>query len=174
MRCVCSPFPPSFCVCYRQSVVFHSASFVLFAEGRHNFSAGEKNRVCYLCTGVCMCATRQACAGVGLCDLIRVCINCVLDQPALTKGWPVIINKLPVPAEIPPGPVSGPPPSPRGLSGQLPAGSAPFCSITANVVVCHLASTLQFYFQVEYVAELKQKGGKKKKASFLQTGALGS
>lgn len=29
---------------------------------------------------VCMCDRRPACAGVGLCDLIRVCNNCALDQ----------------------------------------------------------------------------------------------
>lgn len=43
----------------------------------------------------------------------------------LSKGRPVIINKLPVPVEMPPGPVSAPPPFPWGLSGQLPAGEAP-------------------------------------------------
>lgn len=75
----------------------------------------------------------------GLCDLSRVCINCVLDQcrACSVQGRPVIINKLPVPAEMPPGPVSAPPPFPWGLSGHLPAGKALFCSITANALVCH-------------------------------------
>lgn len=82
------------------------------------------------CERVCVC---------GLCDLSRVCINCVLDQcrACSIQGRPVIINKLPVPAEMPPGPVSAPPRFPWGLSGHLPAGKALFCSITANAVVCH-------------------------------------
>ena len=87
-----------------------------------------------VCVCVCVC---------GLCDLSRVCINCVLDQcrACSVQGRPVIINKLPVPAEMPPGPVSAPPPFPWGLSGQLPAGKALFCSITANAVVCHFPCT---------------------------------
>lgn len=84
--------------------------------------------LCDLCVLVCVC-----------CVISAVCINWVLDQcrACSVQGRPVIINKVPVPAEMPPGPVSAPPPFPWGLSGHLPAGKALFCSITANAVVCH-------------------------------------
>lgn len=112
--------------------------------------------LCDLCALVCLCVC-------GLCDLSRVCINCVLDQcrACSVQGRPVIINKLPVPAEMPPGPVSAPPPFPWGLSGQLPAGKALFCSITANAVVCHFPLHFLIIFSSGICYRIKTKRRKK-------------
>lgn len=119
-----------------------------------------------VCTGMCVC---------GLCDLSRVCINCVLDQcrACSVQGRPAIINKLPVPAEMPPGPVSAPPPFPWGLSGHLPAGKALFCSITANAVVCHFPLYFLIIFSSGICYRIKTKRKWKKNISFLQSEALG-
>lgn len=102
-------------------------------------------------------ALRDPC--VVLCDLGRVCINCVLDQrkACSIQGRPVIINKLPVPAEMPPGSLSAPPPFPWGLSGHLPTGKALFCSITANAVVCHSPSASNYIFKWILFNKIKRK-----------------